>query len=73
MANLLYREHLIIASADVDDMDGLWNLSVDISWSMGDSRQFQMLHLSRLCSSKDEIENFGLETGKAWVDEHRCP
>jgi hypothetical protein len=71
MANLLYRNHFIIASADLDTTDGSWNLTIDISWRVDGGRQFQMLHPSHSCNSKGDAETFGLEAGKAWVDEHR--
>jgi hypothetical protein len=71
MANLLYRDHFIIASADLDDASGCWNLTVDISWRIDGGRQFQMLQPRHSCKSRDEAEGFGLEAGKTWIDEHR--
>jgi hypothetical protein len=71
MANLLYRDHFIIASADLDDSAGSWKLTVDISWRIDGGRQFLMLYPPHSCKSKDEAESFGLEAGKVWIDEHR--
>lgn len=69
MANLLYRDHFIIASADSKASGESWKLTVDISWRVDGGRQFQMLHLDHSCKSKDESETFGLEAGKAWIDQ----
>jgi hypothetical protein len=69
MANMLYRNHFIIAVADLDHAAGGWNLTVDISWRIDGGRQFQMLNPPHLCKGKDETESFGLKAGKAWIDE----
>jgi hypothetical protein len=71
MANLLYRDHFIIASADMDDTAGSWKLTVDISWRIDGGRQFLMLYPSHSYTSKAESESFGLEAGKTWIDKHR--
>jgi hypothetical protein len=71
MANLLYRGHFIIASADLDATSRSWNLTVDISWRVDGGRQFQMLHLDHSCKSKDDTETFGLDAGKIWIDKYR--
>jgi hypothetical protein len=70
MANLLYRDHFIIASADLVTA-GSWKLTVDISWRIDGGRQFLMLYPPHSCTSKAETESFGLEAGKAWIDKHR--
>jgi hypothetical protein len=69
MANLLYRDYFIMAVADFDHTGECWNLSIDISWRIDGGRRFQMLRSSQPFKGKEQAESFGLDTGKAWIDE----
>jgi hypothetical protein len=73
MANLLYRDHFIIAVADFDPVAGTWNLTVDISWRIDGGRQFQMLNPPHSCNGKEEAESFGLKAAREWIDKRSTP
>ncbi|MEX0803377.1 MAG: hypothetical protein WD688_08690 [Candidatus Binatia bacterium] len=61
MAHMLYKDKLIIASAELNDDSHAWKVRVDISWNLVTDRQF---------SHKAEAEQFGCEIAKDWIDKH---
>jgi hypothetical protein len=59
MAHMLYRDQLIIASAEFNQDTRAWKVRIDISWNLVDDRKF---------SNKAEAEQFGLEVAREWID-----
>jgi hypothetical protein len=69
MAALRYKSILIIATGQYDKTKGGWLPIVDLSWGTDPYRGAHVItDFSRLCQTKVEAENIGIETGKAWVD-----
>jgi hypothetical protein len=69
MAALLYKHYLIIATGQFDKAKG-WLPIVDLSWGSGPYRGSHVIQdSSRSFQTRGEAETFGVETGKAWVDE----
>jgi hypothetical protein len=61
MAHMLYRDRLIIASAEFNQDSQAWKVRIDISWNLVDDRKF---------NNKAEAEQFGLEVAREWIDKH---
>jgi hypothetical protein len=74
MASLLYKDYLIVATADFDSATAQWVSFVTVSWK-NDGRQ-ELHTLNRLPNpfpSRWDAVAFGVEKGKAWVDYHGHP
>jgi hypothetical protein len=71
MAALLYRQYLIIATGQYDNVKDIWLSIIDLSWGSGPYRGSHVINdSSRSFQTKEEAETFGVEIGKAWIDEH---
>jgi hypothetical protein len=69
MANLLYKEHLVVSSATFHPDEQRWIPSVIISWKIGRQHQFHDIKgLPNRFDAKEEAVNFGIELAKAWID-----
>ena len=70
--HLLYKEHLIIVVARLDEISRLWIPMADISWGIDGQRKSHVITAS-LQQFKDwqEAEAFMMEMAKAWIDDHR--
>ena len=72
MANLLYKDRLIITLATLDETKGCWIPTVDISWTQNAYQHSHRITYSESqLKSRQEAEDFILEVAKAWIDELR--
>jgi hypothetical protein len=72
LANLLYKERLIIALATFDETKGCWIPTVDISWTKDAYQHSHKITYSESqFKDRQDAENFMFEVAKAWIDELR--
>jgi hypothetical protein len=69
MPSLLYRDYLIVASADFDEVTGRWTPSVIVTWNENGAQKLQTLDsLPIAFFRQSDAEMFGTERAKAWID-----
>jgi hypothetical protein len=74
MATLLYKDHLIVASADCNPADNEWIPMVTISWKNDGHQELHTLASPpNRFASRWEAEASGIEKGKTWIDSHTSP
>jgi hypothetical protein len=71
MAHLLYKKHLIIILARVDEISTFWIPVADIRWGTDGQRESHTITgpLGRFKNWQD-AESFMAEMAKAWIDDH---
>lgn len=69
MANLYYKERLIIAYASVHQSTKLWSAGAEIAWKEDGRRQSHTLGgLSDRFKTAAEAEQFVINLARAWID-----
>jgi hypothetical protein len=69
VANLYYKDRLIIAFTTLNASDKQWTAGAEISWKSDDQRHSYSISgvLDRFKSSED-AERFVIHLAKAWID-----
>jgi hypothetical protein len=69
MPHLSYKNRLIIASAQVDDITGFWIPVVEISWVTDGQRRSHTIESPSLNFARwQEAEEHLFDLAKAWID-----
>jgi hypothetical protein len=70
MAITLYKEHLVVSTANFHSNEHRWIPSVIISWKVGRQHHFHDIKNfpNLFGDEQQEAENFGMEAAKAWID-----
>ena len=69
MANLLYKNHKIIAGADLDKITGRWIpiASISLRTEKGQQRPHFLTDIPKRYRTASEAVEHGMDAGKAWV------
>jgi hypothetical protein len=66
MPSLLYKDYLIVASADLNERTGRWTPSVIVSWSEdGEQKLHRLDSLATAFFRQSDAEMFGAEEGES--------
>ncbi|MDH3442626.1 MAG: hypothetical protein OEN50_01770 [Deltaproteobacteria bacterium] len=69
MANLYYKDRLIIAYTSLNQSDKTWSAGAEITWKQDDRRQSHSIGgLPDKFKTSDTAEKFALNLAKAWID-----
>ncbi len=69
MANLYYRDRLIIAYASFNQSTKQWSAGAEITWKRdGQRRSHTLGGLSDRFKTAEEAENFASNLARAWID-----
>jgi hypothetical protein len=68
MPTLLYKDHLIVVRAKMNEEGSGWVPVIDISWSAGSKKTYRALELLSYATSPEEAESYGLDLAKMWID-----
>jgi hypothetical protein len=69
MANLYYKERLIVAFANLNQSDKLWSAGAEITWKAGGRRYSHTIGgLADRFKSSDDAERFVVNLAKSWID-----
>jgi len=69
MANLFYKDRLIIAYASVNQSTKLWSAGAEITWRRDDQRFSHTIDgLADRFNTCEEAERFVTNLAKAWID-----
>jgi hypothetical protein len=69
MANLYYRDRLIIAHAAMHQSTKLWSPGAEITWKRDDQRYSHTISgLADRFKTCEEAESFVINLAKAWID-----
>ena len=69
MANVYYKDRLIIAYAAFQQSTKLWSGGAEITWKAAGRRQSHTLAgLSDRFKSSEEAEQFAIRAAQAWID-----
>lgn len=69
MANLYYKDRLIIAFASLNQSDKQWSAGAEISWKRDGQRQsYSIGGLTDRFKTSEDAERFVLNIAKAWID-----
>ena len=71
MANLYYKDRLIIAHASLQQSSKLWSPGAEITWKSDDQRHSHTIGgVEDRFKSSEEAEKFVINLAKAWIDAH---
>jgi hypothetical protein len=72
LANLLYKDFLIIAGADIDKVTGKWIpiASISLAKDHGRRRAHFLTDLPKRFTNSSRAVDFGVTAGKHWVNRH---
>jgi hypothetical protein len=71
MANLYYKDRLIIAHASMHQSTKLWSPGAEITWkSDGERHSHTIGGLTDRFKTSEEAERFVLNLAKAWIDQN---
>ncbi len=69
MANLYYKDRLIIAYTSLNRSDKTWSAGAEITWKQDDQRRSHSVGgLSDKFKTSDDAEKFVVNLAKAWID-----
>lgn len=69
MANLFYKDRLIIAHATVNQSTGMWSPGAEITWkSEGERHSHTIGGLADRFKTAEEAERFAIDLARAWID-----
>jgi hypothetical protein len=69
MANLYYKDRLIIAFANLNQSDKLWSGGAEITWKVNGQRCSHSIGgLSDRFKTSEDAEAFALNLARAWID-----
>ncbi len=69
MANLYYKERLIIAFASLNQSDKQWSAGAEIAWKHAGQRcTHSIAGLADRFKSSDDAERFVIQLAKSWID-----
>jgi hypothetical protein len=69
MANLYYKDRLIIAYASFQQSSKLWSAGAEITWKSADRRQSHTLAgFSDRFKTSEEAEQFAIRAAQTWID-----
>lgn len=69
MANLYYRDRLIIAFTSIDHSSNLWSGGAEISWKRdGERHSYSIGGLADRFKTSEEAETFIVNLAKTWID-----
>jgi hypothetical protein len=69
MANLYYKERLIVAFANLNQSDKQWSPGAEITWkSHGQRHSHTIGGLTDRFKSSEDAERFVVNLAKAWID-----
>ena len=69
MANLYYKDRLIIAHASFQQSTKVWSAGAEITWKDGERRQSHTLSgFSDRFKTADDAERFAINAAKTWID-----
>ena len=71
MANLFYKDFLILAGADFDRLTGQWVPIASVTWGTDTGKHgvHFLTNLSARYATADEAVSYGLTAAKNWVDQ----
>ena len=71
MANLYYKDRLIIAYASLNQSDKTWSAGAEITWKQDDVRRSHSVGgLTDKFKTAADAEKFVVNLAKAWIDAH---
>lgn len=69
MANLYYKDRLIIAYASLNQSDKRWSAGAEITWRRDGNRQSHSIGgLADRFNTGEEAERFVIQLAKTWID-----
>ena len=69
MANLYYKDGLIIAFASLNQSDKTWSPGAEITWKRdGQRHSYSIAGLTDRFKTNEDAERFVLNLAKAWID-----
>ncbi len=69
MANVYYKERLIIAYSSFQQSTQLWSAGAEITWKADERRQSHTLAgFSDRFKTADEAEQFAIRAARTWID-----
>lgn len=69
MANLYYKDGLIIAFASLNQSDKKWSPGAEITWKRdGQRHSYSIAGLTDRFTTSEDAERFVLNLAKAWID-----
>ncbi|HEX9147223.1 MAG TPA: hypothetical protein VGA09_23345 [Candidatus Binatia bacterium] len=69
MANLYYRDRLIIAYASLNQSTKQWSAGAEISWKRDGRRHSHTIGaLADRFNTAEEAENFAIHLATSWID-----
>jgi hypothetical protein len=73
MGPVVYKDHTIIASGDLDEVSGTYIPMASINWIKSDGKRAVHVLTDSLkrFNSFEEASNFAVDSAKVWVDRRR--
>jgi hypothetical protein len=69
MANIYYKQRLIVAFANLNQSDKQWSAGAEITWKSDGQRYSHTIGgLTDRFKSSDDAERFVVNLAKAWID-----
>jgi hypothetical protein len=69
MANVYYKDRLIIAYSSFQQSSKLWSAGAEITWKTGNRRQSHtMAGFTDTFKSSEEAEQFAIRAAQTWID-----
>ncbi len=69
MANLYYKDRLVVAYASLNRSSGDWSPGAEISWKRDGQRQSHTIAgLTDRFKTSEEAERFVIDLAKVWID-----
>jgi hypothetical protein len=69
MANLYYKDRLIIVFASINQSTKRWSAGAEITWKRdGERHSYSIGGLSDRFTTPEEAEAFAINLAKAWID-----
>ena len=69
MANIYYKDRLIIAYSSLNQSDKSWSAGAEITWKKDEHRRSHSIGgLTDRFKSADDAEKFVMNLAKAWID-----
>ena len=69
MANLYYKDRLIIAYASLNQSTKVWSAGAEITWKHQDQRHSHTIGgLTERFKTSEEAERFVINLAKTWID-----
>lgn len=69
MANLYYKDRLIIAYASINQSTKLWSSGAEVTWKHnGERRSHTIGGLADRFKTSEEAERYVINLAKAWID-----